>query len=251
VVVTGGEPLLRRDLFTVVSRCRELGLFLSLTTNGTRLASVPDESLRLFDHITVSIDSIDPAEYAVRRGSQGLDDAIGGLLHARRCCPEAVIHAQTVVDAENWQRIPAVNRFFHRHGIDTVFQLIDGERVPFDDRVWTRTVSQLQFHSKSLAALSRRFLRLFPAVSRSSARVPCLALTASFVLSAPGQMLPCSFRRDPVADLRGEAFTAAWRRLGHARRAMLSDERGCDCGSTCFVMPALALRLRAGRALPA
>ncbi|MEX0324954.1 MAG: GTP 3',8-cyclase MoaA [Puniceicoccaceae bacterium] len=61
--VTGGEPLLRKDIAVLIGQLRELGpeIDLSLTTNGTRLGQLaaPLQEAGL-DRINVSLDSLDP-----------------------------------------------------------------------------------------------------------------------------------------------------------------------------------------------
>ena len=37
LILSGGEPLLRRDVFEIAARAREIGMFLGLSTNGTRV----------------------------------------------------------------------------------------------------------------------------------------------------------------------------------------------------------------------
>ncbi|HUF87187.1 MAG TPA: radical SAM protein, partial [Thermohalobaculum sp.] len=37
LILSGGEPLARRDFFDLAARARELGLFLALSTNGTQV----------------------------------------------------------------------------------------------------------------------------------------------------------------------------------------------------------------------
>lgn len=58
VVFTGGEPMLRRDLFDVVRYARGLGLRTNIITNGTivRNATTADIVAELFDSVAISID---------------------------------------------------------------------------------------------------------------------------------------------------------------------------------------------------
>jgi len=62
--LTGGEPLVRRDLHRLVSMLKELPVELTLTTNGSLLAkhagALADAGL---DRVTVSLDSLDEATF--------------------------------------------------------------------------------------------------------------------------------------------------------------------------------------------
>lgn len=88
VRITGGEPLLRRDLVDVVRNLRGLGpaLELSMTTNASRLAPVAAELREAgLDRINVSLDSLDPIRFeAVARADQyaRVRDGIAAALDA-------------------------------------------------------------------------------------------------------------------------------------------------------------------------
>lgn len=58
VVFTGGEPMLRKDLFEVAAAARRQGMRANLITNGTmvRTPEIADTIARTFDRVTVSID---------------------------------------------------------------------------------------------------------------------------------------------------------------------------------------------------
>jgi GTP 3',8-cyclase len=82
--ITGGEPLVRRDLDVLVAQLAELGVDLTLTTNGSLLPqkaqALADAGLR---RITVSLDSLDDAifralndvDFSVERVLAGIDAA--------------------------------------------------------------------------------------------------------------------------------------------------------------------------------
>jgi cyclic pyranopterin phosphate synthase len=72
--VTGGEPLLRRDLPRLIRWLAEIpgATDLALTTNGFLLAELAEE-LRAagLSRITVSVDSLDPLQFAEMSGAKG------------------------------------------------------------------------------------------------------------------------------------------------------------------------------------
>jgi cyclic pyranopterin phosphate synthase len=74
VRLTGGEPLLRKDIVEIVAALTELGGFddLALTTNGSRLA---ERAVQLkaagLKRITVSLDSLDEAVFREMNGDRG------------------------------------------------------------------------------------------------------------------------------------------------------------------------------------
>jgi GTP 3',8-cyclase len=66
VRITGGEPLLRRDLPTLIAMLADIdGLELALTTNGSLLARFAEPLARAgLDRVTVSLDSLDDEIFA-------------------------------------------------------------------------------------------------------------------------------------------------------------------------------------------
>lgn len=81
--ITGGEPLLRRDLGDIIAGLATLdGLEdLALTTNATRLAERAEELKAAgLKRVTISLDSLDPDVFAVMNGGRGdLDLALKGI----------------------------------------------------------------------------------------------------------------------------------------------------------------------------
>lgn len=91
VRLTGGEPLVRKDILEVVSRLRSLpGLEdLALSTNGTELARLaPGLKKAGLDRVNISVDSLDPERFReiTRRGTlesvwEGVEAALDAGLH--------------------------------------------------------------------------------------------------------------------------------------------------------------------------
>ncbi|MCR6628708.1 MAG: heme d1 biosynthesis radical SAM protein NirJ [Magnetospirillum sp.] len=84
LILSGGEPLLRPDLFAIAAEAKRLGFHLSLSTNGTLI----DEDLAdriaaaRFDYVGISIDGL-PGLHDHFRGKDGAHSA--ALAGIRRC----------------------------------------------------------------------------------------------------------------------------------------------------------------------
>lgn len=80
--VTGGEPLVRRNLPSFIGLLRRHfpGAELTMTTNGTALAGTAAALKRAgLSRINVSLDSIDPERFHRSTGSTDLDSVIQGI----------------------------------------------------------------------------------------------------------------------------------------------------------------------------
>lgn len=62
--LSGGEPLVRRDLEVIAAHARQLGLYSTLVTSGLGLTRARAEALRGagLDHVQISIQDVDPAD---------------------------------------------------------------------------------------------------------------------------------------------------------------------------------------------
>jgi cyclic pyranopterin phosphate synthase len=115
--LTGGEPLIRRELERLVSMLSELGVDLTLTTNGSLLPqkarALADAGLR---RITVSLDAIDDptfgamndVDFPVERVLEGIDAARSAGLPVRVNC--------VVKRGVNEDQIVPLARYFRASG---------------------------------------------------------------------------------------------------------------------------------------
>jgi radical SAM protein with 4Fe4S-binding SPASM domain len=85
VVFSGGEPLLRADLFDLLSRAGELGIAAQLSTNGTGIdAAVARRLVEVgVQYVGISIDGVPAFNDAYRGLEGGSAAAVEGLRHAK------------------------------------------------------------------------------------------------------------------------------------------------------------------------
>jgi len=118
--LSGGEPLLRRDLVEIVAGARELGLYTNLVTSAIGLSRPRAEQLRAagLDHVQVSIQADEPA----------MSDRIAGIPSFRR-----KVEAMGVVKELGWPL--TVNVVLHRQNIDRVADILGLAEEVGADRV--------------------------------------------------------------------------------------------------------------------
>jgi cyclic pyranopterin phosphate synthase len=101
VRLTGGEPLLRKDIVDIVAGLRELDGFddLALTTNGSRLEAHAHELKAAgLKRITVSLDSLDEEVFRQMNGGRGELGTVLRGIDAARSAGFAPIKINTVVE---------------------------------------------------------------------------------------------------------------------------------------------------------
>ncbi|HKU58896.1 MAG TPA: GTP 3',8-cyclase MoaA [Gaiellaceae bacterium] len=120
--ITGGEPLVRRDLERLIGQLDALDLDLTLTTNGSLLPqkaqALADAGLR---RITVSLDSLDDAifrslndvDFSVERVLDGIDAAAAACLPVKVNCvvKRGVNDGEIVPLARHFRGTPHTLRF--------------------------------------------------------------------------------------------------------------------------------------------
>ena len=110
VRITGGEPLLRKDLHRLVEMLEPLGFAeLAMTTNGLLLRQQARNLKEAgLDRVTVSLDSLKPDVFQQISRRDGLDE----VLQAIRQCPFPELKIDTVVlKGVNDQEVPALLDF--------------------------------------------------------------------------------------------------------------------------------------------
>lgn len=135
--LTGGEPLLRRDLPRLVAMIAKIpGIKdIGLTTNGILLAHLAqplyDAGLR---RINVSLDALDPARFRQLTRRDGLDKVIEGILAAKRAGFDPVkINAVSIRGVTEPEVLPLA-RFAREHGLEMRFI----EYMPIGADTWER-----------------------------------------------------------------------------------------------------------------
>lgn len=109
IILTGGEPLLRDDIFDIAAYGDRIGLRMVMAPNGTLLNE--ENVVRLIKsgikRISVSLDGATAASHDAFRGLKGaFDEAVNGIRTAKAAGLEFQIN--TVITKTNLKEIPAI-----------------------------------------------------------------------------------------------------------------------------------------------
>jgi molybdenum cofactor biosynthesis protein A, bacterial len=123
VRLTGGEPLVRRDLDRLVRQLNELpGLEVSLTTNGALLG---EQAAGLFDaglhRINVSLDSLRPDRFKEMTKRGDLSEVLAGLDQAKRVGMKPIKINAVIIRGTNDDEIIDLVQFARSNGYEMRF----------------------------------------------------------------------------------------------------------------------------------
>ena len=257
--LTGGEPLVRRDMIELVRALgRELGSGLdelTLTTNGMRLAefapALKDAGVR---RINVSLDTRDPELFAKLTRRAGLPQVLAGIAAAKAVGLEIKLNT-VALKGLNQAELPTLIKWAHGEGLGiTLIEVmplgeVEGDRfdhyLPLDhvrtrlERLWTLTPSA---HRSGGPA---RYYDIAETGGRLGLITP---LTSNFCdgcnrvrVSATGQLFMCLGGEGQV-DLRGALRSGETGALDAAldRAMVLKPERHAFRIDAAGQAPALA-----------
>jgi cyclic pyranopterin phosphate synthase len=171
VRLTGGEPLVRRDIPTLVAKLAAIpGLKdIGLTTNGILLApmarALRDAGL---ERINVSLDTMDAARFERLTRRSGFEQVIEGILAAKDAGFDPVKINAIAMRGVTEDDIVPLGRFAREHGLELRFI----EYMPLDgEHLWER--DKVLFAADILEALIRGIGLLVPS-SDQDPRAPAL-----------------------------------------------------------------------------
>ena len=121
VSFSGGEPLIHPDFWTVAERARDLGIYMSINTNGTLIT---EEVARRLEEVGIayagiSLDAPAPGEHDAFRGVPGAyDRTIQGIRHLAATKVATVL--SFTITRHNYRSLPEMFRLAEELGMDKV-----------------------------------------------------------------------------------------------------------------------------------
>ncbi len=254
--LTGGEPLMRRDLpelvklIAAIPGIKDIGL----TTNGILLA---DHAQSLYDaglrRINISLDTLDPVRFREVSRRDGLETVIDGILAAKQAGFHPVkVNAVAIRGITEHEVVP-LGKFARQHGLEMRFI----EYMPIGADHWER--NKVYFAHEIMEQLEREIAPLVPAddydprapamdfvytdgggrigIIASVSRPFCMSCNR-IRLTADGKLRNCLFALDEVdvkSLLRGDAGDQAIQEV--IRQNVQAKWEGHEINTARFVKP--------------
>ncbi len=258
VVLTGGEPMLRRDIYDIARHADGLGLMAVLGSNGTlfdegRVAALQDAGVKA---VGISLDSLDPQYHDGFRGRQGSwADTMAGIDCCRRAGLMLQIHFSVTDD--NAGEIDDMIAFARAAGavvLNIFFMVCTGRGESITnisaevyDRVLGRVAEaardeqELVVRARCAPHFKRMALEMeppLPLTLRDGYEAGgCLAGTRYCRVTPEGELTACPYMETSVGSLRSDDFVTLWQGaplFQQLRAPQLEGRCGeCEYGKLC------------------
>src|SRR5580693_4636317 len=235
VLFSGGEPLLRPEVFDAAGMFRANGMRLHLLTSGVLLERCAGEVARHFSRVIVSLDATTEELYRAVRGITALTTVEKGVARLRRLAPDVPVTARATLHRLNFRELSRLVDHARAMALDGISFLpadvssraFGRERPPNEaplaldlaevaelEALIEETIAAREddFESGFIAespAKLRRLPRYYAALAGGGAFPPvaCNAPYMSVVVEADGSVRPCFFH-EPVGNVRHAALGA-------------------------------------------
>lgn len=121
LILSGGEPLLRPDIFALSAYAKHLGFHVGLSSNGTLID--PDMADRIaaaqYDYVGISLDGIGDTHDRFRRRSGAYDAALAGLRHCR--ARGLKVGLRFTMTSDNADELPRLLDLMTQEGVDRFY----------------------------------------------------------------------------------------------------------------------------------
>ncbi len=121
LILSGGEPLMRRDIFDISRRAKQMGFYVGLSTNGTLIDESNIERIAGigYDYVGISIDGLRATHDRFRR----LEGAYDASMHAIRLCHARGIKVgmRFTMTQDNAVELPELLNLMEVEGIDKFY----------------------------------------------------------------------------------------------------------------------------------
>ena len=121
LILSGGEPLLRRDIFEISHRAKSMGFYVGLSSNGTLITEHNIDAIAAVDYnyVGVSLDGIGATHDAFRRRDGAFVEALSGL----RLCRDRDLKTgmRFTMTMDNAAEFPKLLQLMDDEGIDKFY----------------------------------------------------------------------------------------------------------------------------------
>ena len=144
LILSGGEPLLRKDIFEITARAKALGFYVGLSTNGTLVDNETADRIHGagYDYVGISLDGIGATHDRFRRKAGAFQAALDGLRMLRD--RNVKVGVRFTMTSDNVGELPSMldlieTEEFSKFYLSHLVYAGRGNKNRGDDATWTAT----------------------------------------------------------------------------------------------------------------
>jgi heme d1 biosynthesis radical SAM protein NirJ len=121
LILSGGEPLLRPDIFEISQHAKDMGFYTALSTNGTLIdeSNIDKIAEMNYDYLGISIDGMRETHDYFRRKQGAFDEAMHGI---RLCRDKGIkVGLRFTVTQDNAEELSEMLELINREKIDKFY----------------------------------------------------------------------------------------------------------------------------------
>lgn len=215
-LITGGEPLLRKDWKEVFLHAKRKGFIATLFTNGTLITPEIAEFLADWRPYAIEI-TLYGATRATYESITGVPGSFERCLRGIDLLLEhgAPVALKTMAMTLNHHEVFDIKAYAEKLGTKFRFDPVlnprlDGSRQPCRYRLTPEEAVALDLADENRVTEWREFCTRLPAPSHTDNLYICSAGLSTFHVDPYGRMSPCEMARHNSCDLRKASFRKIW-----------------------------------------
>ena len=219
LLITGGEPLIRKDFPEIYRYAKGKGLLITLFTNGTLIS---DSIIQLFKELPPRV-----VEISLYGATQQTYEGITGVKGSYEKCLSGIrrllehninVRLKTILMTLNSHEFSDIEKTAKEFGVKfrfdaALFPRLNGDRTPLELRVSASDAVNKEFSDQERAALWEKFLGTHRDKSFSDDLYQCGAGITGFYIAPQGSLRPCLMTTLISYNLLKGSFSDGWKEI--------------------------------------
>lgn len=262
VLLTGGEPFVRKDFFEIYHAMKQMGLMISINSNGSMLSGeilkklIEDPPFR----INISLYGGSRDTYCRMCGKPAYDQVVANVAALKEAGIDVRLNVS--ITPYNRQDLEAICRKAEELGVHVKLASymypsirVNGGKYGYGDRLSPEAAAEASVEWDTIRFEPEVFAKRAEAMGQYTLTeerecgadldegVGCRAGSTAFWMTWDGRMLPCGMMPHPVAYPLRDGFEAAWKQIREETAALRIPSKcaGCPKRNVCAVCAAVCV----------
>lgn len=219
LLITGGEPLIRKDFAEIYTHAKLKGMLVTVFTNATMIT---DSILALFKDlpphmVEITLYGATAATYERVTGVHGsFERCLSGI--SRLLEHKVHVALKTILMTLNRHEFPDMQNMAKDFGVKfrfdaAIFPRLNGDRSPLSLRVSPEEAVEMEFLDEEMAGQWEDYFQRCQGIPLPETLYNCGAGIMSFHIDPYGMLKPCLMTGAPEVNLLTGSFATGWREV--------------------------------------